>query len=930
MRLETAERRLLRDGVAVPLSPKVFDTLVVLLENAGHLVTKDELMAALWPGTVVEEANLTKNIWLLRKALGDSAGTSTVIETVPRVGYRWVAPMRRSQETPPAEPRSSAAPPVPAPAGEGPPTASTVVDHETARTRTRRSRLAVVLAGAAAAALASVWIALAGRASQPGSLRGTRAFAVPIRRSLAVVGFHDLSPRTDSAWLSTAIGEMIASELAAGERLRIVAAEDVAREKITAPAGALATPTLERLRKNLSADLVVSGAYATVPGTGGERLRLDVVVQDTRTGERVGTATATGMEGDLFQLVSSLGASLRGKLGLAVATSAEQATIAASLPRDPEAARLYAQGLERQRLADAPGARPLLEQSIAREPRFALAHHVLSAALSALGYQARAREEAKKAVDLDAGMSREERLNLEGRLHEVNREMDAAVETFRTLHAFFPDNLEYGLRLAQDLSGSGHPEEARRVIADVRRLPAPLGTDPRIDYMEARASEYTADWNGVIAAADRAVQGAQERGSPELAAEAWLARAYALDSLGRLDEKKAAVESAASLFSTAGDSNGEARAMNSLANIFGSLGDFQAAEPLYRRALSTFRAVGNQDGAAGALSNLNTIEWLRGQYAESRKSAESLLSLQKDLEDPHGLVWAEANLGGILADHGGIGEALRLQRDALAVSERAGYRDYVLYAHYALANTLEIAGKLDEARAELDAALDLSREMSDPGNIAARLDERARLSLEQGDPESADRDAREALAIQEKGGFRHEAAQTDLILARLRNDQHRFEEARDLAGIDLAAAQAQHLAPEEAEARAVLAESWLGLGQKDRAVREARKAVTQLQQFDQNAVRLPVLLAAARVETAARNPDRARALAAQALDHAEKASWRVYVFEARLVEAEIDLANGSRPATLAALTTLADEARAAGCGRTAREAERAARGASAT
>ncbi|HEY4229050.1 MAG TPA: winged helix-turn-helix domain-containing protein, partial [Thermoanaerobaculia bacterium] len=736
LRLETAERRLLRDGEPVPLSPKVFDTLVVLLENAGHLVSKDELMAALWPGTVVEEANLTKNVWLLRKALGDSAGASPFIETVPKVGYRWVAPVRRGHETRPAdlptaelspvEPQRPAMPPaaapasIPVPESDRPPPASSIEGGEMPRLRSRRPWAVAVSVAAGAALVASMWIALARRAQapQPDAARGTRAGAVPVRRSLAVVGFQDLSPRADSAWLSTAIGEMIASELAAGERLRIVAAEDVAREKITAPAGALATTTLERLRRNLSADLVVSGAYATVPGTGGERLRLDVVIQDTRSGERVGTATATGMEGDLFQLVSSLGASLRGKLGLAVATSAEQAIVAASLPRDPEAARLYAQGLERQRLADAPAARPLLEQSIAREPRFAPAHHILSAALSGLGYQARAREEAKKAVDLDAGMSREERLNLEGRLHEVNHETDAAVETFRTLHGFFPDNLEYGLRLAQDLAGSGHPEEASRGLAEIRRLPAPLGTDPRIDYMEAIAGEYTADWNGVIAAADRAVKGAQERGSPQLAAEAWLARAYALDSLGRMDEKKAAVESAASLFSAAGDSNGQARATNSLANIFLTLGDVKTAEQLYRRALSTFRAVGNQDGAAGALSNLNTVEWLRGQYGDSRRGAEALLSIQKDLENSHGQVWAEANLGGILADHGDIDEALRLQRDALAVSQRADYRDYVLYAHYALADTLEIEGKLDEARTHLDAALDLSREMSDPGNIA--------------------------------------------------------------------------------------------------------------------------------------------------------------------------------------------------------------------
>ena len=714
---------------------------------------------------------------------------------------------------------------------------------------------------------------------------------------------------------------MLASELAAGERLRIVAADDVSRERISALPGVLSKATLERLRRDLNADLVVSGAYAAVPAAGGERLRVDVVVHDTRSGESIGTASATGMEGDLFQLVASLGASLRGKIGLEAASSAQQAAVATTLPHDPEAARFYTEGLERERLADAPGARPLLERAIAREPGFALAHHVLSTAWSGLGYQTRARAEANQAVALDGGMSREQRLNLEGRLYEVDNEPDKAVEAFRTLSEFFPDNVEYALRLSRDLSVAGRPLQALGLLAGIRRLPAPLGTDPRIDYEDARAREYTADWNGVIAAADRAVREAEARGSNQLAAEGWLARAYALDSLGRLDEKRTAVETAASLFSNAGDRNGQARATNSLANIRLSMGDVQEAERLYRQALSTFRSVGNQEGIAVAESNLNMVEWLRGRYAESRRIAESIVAIRRELEDSHGLAWAEANLGEILADHGELDEARRLQEDALAISRQAGYRDYLLYAHYALAHTLEIAGRLAEARSHVDAALALAREMSDPGNAASRLDDRARLAREQGDPDAAERDARDALALQEKGEFRHEAAQTDLILARLSNDRGRFVAARDLAGIDLAAARAQHLAPEEADARAVLAEAWLGLNAKDIALREARGAVAQLQEFDQNAVRLPVLLAAARVEAAAGDPSVARALASEALETARKTRWRAYELEAQLVEAELDLRSGRRPAALAALSTIADEARAAGCGRTAREAE---------
>jgi DNA-binding winged helix-turn-helix (wHTH) protein/pimeloyl-ACP methyl ester carboxylesterase len=90
-RLEVGERRLLNDGRAVPLRTKVFDTLCVLVEHSGRLLTKHELMESIWPDTAVEENNLNHNISTLRRALGDHATGQSYIETVPRVGYRFVA-----------------------------------------------------------------------------------------------------------------------------------------------------------------------------------------------------------------------------------------------------------------------------------------------------------------------------------------------------------------------------------------------------------------------------------------------------------------------------------------------------------------------------------------------------------------------------------------------------------------------------------------------------------------------------------------------------------------------------------------------------------------------------------------------------------------------------------------------------------------------
>jgi DNA-binding winged helix-turn-helix (wHTH) protein/pimeloyl-ACP methyl ester carboxylesterase len=95
-RLEVSERRLLRDGRPIPLATKVFETLRILLERSGRLLTKEELMGQIWPDTVVEENNLNHNVSVLRRVLGDRADGPRFIETVPRVGYRFVASVRQS------------------------------------------------------------------------------------------------------------------------------------------------------------------------------------------------------------------------------------------------------------------------------------------------------------------------------------------------------------------------------------------------------------------------------------------------------------------------------------------------------------------------------------------------------------------------------------------------------------------------------------------------------------------------------------------------------------------------------------------------------------------------------------------------------------------------------------------------------------------
>ncbi len=135
-----------------------------------------------------------------------------------------------------------------------------------------------------------------------------------MRRSVAVLGFRNLTTRSDQNWLSAAFTEMLNTELAASPDLRLISGEDVAQVKrdLGLPEeDTLSHATLLRLRKNLGADVIVLGSYALLPDDGKNRLRLDIRMQDTATGETIAQEAFTGDQDELFDLAGRAGERLR-------------------------------------------------------------------------------------------------------------------------------------------------------------------------------------------------------------------------------------------------------------------------------------------------------------------------------------------------------------------------------------------------------------------------------------------------------------------------------------------------------------------------------------------------------------------------------------------------------------------------------------------
>jgi TolB-like protein/DNA-binding winged helix-turn-helix (wHTH) protein/Tfp pilus assembly protein PilF len=207
-RLDTVNHLLWRNGERVPVAPKGFDVLVYLVEHAGRVVTQDDVLGAVWPETYVNPDVLRKYILEIRKALGDRPNNPEFIETLPKRGYRFIAPvMDESVAEPPDVPTLHAT--------EGtiePATAPS--DKERSSGKHKRWELAIipVLAVAAVAAIAGHFRVARNGANAP-SLRDP---------SIAVLPFADMSPTKDQEYFSDGLAEQLINDLAKVSGLKVV------------------------------------------------------------------------------------------------------------------------------------------------------------------------------------------------------------------------------------------------------------------------------------------------------------------------------------------------------------------------------------------------------------------------------------------------------------------------------------------------------------------------------------------------------------------------------------------------------------------------------------------------------------------------------------------------------------------------------------
>ena len=778
--IDALARTLRREEAIVTLNRRAFDVLLYLVQNPGKVVSRDELLKNVWSDTFVDENSLAQSISALRRALEEKPGDNSYIVTLPGRGYQFVIPVQ-------AVAPEGLAIVSDATTAAGPVARGMLFQERTVHTsviteeneqlslpapRNRATARLVAVLAVAAISLSGYYAWTRFHRIQPltnPTTVSSTGVPLPVRRSIAVLGFRNLSGRPEEAWLSTALSEMLTTELEAGEKLRLVSGEDIARTKLDLPladADSLSRNTLARLHQDLDSDLIVLGSYTALGEKPGTRIRLDLRLQDTVAGETIADIAVVGSEADLFNLASQAGSRLREKLGVEAVSPVEAVSVRASSPSNREAARLYSEGLARLRVLDALEARDLLEQAVAADPKFSLAHSALAEAWSRLGYDKKAQQEAQQAYDLSTNLSHEERLVVEGRYRDIDHEYKKAIEVYRALFTLFPDNVDYGLKLAavQTRGGKGH--DALATVESLRKLSPPASEDPRIELVEVQAWTLLGESKHTEQPLARAVEKAKAQGSRLILAEAReMQCGHWRDFPSTTENAVAACREARGIFAAAGDREGEARSLRIWADVA-----FQTDVPesilLFQQAQAIFRRDGSEAEAAHVLNNLGNVYEAQGDPASAEKMLREAVAIFRRVDDKRNMTTAMGNLADDRLDRGDLRGAIQLYEEARQGRDPADAGYAALVGHN-IAFVHQLQGDLVGAKQGFEQSLAIWQENGYQVSSAYAMWGLGSLLLQEADFSGARRMYEQALAIRTSAHDEFTIAETQLGLADL-------------------------------------------------------------------------------------------------------------------------------------------------------------------
>jgi DNA-binding winged helix-turn-helix (wHTH) protein/tetratricopeptide (TPR) repeat protein len=476
--LNPQKRIVLREGELLPLTPKCFDLLLVLVERHNEVMVKEELMESVWQDTVVEEGNLNRHISTLRKALGESPNDHRYIVTVPGRGYEFVAEVREVLDEPPAvirregrarteaeenisegQVRKGMLQAIPVPAPE-------IVRAATVASRGMSKRFLWIGVGVAGGVLGIALIYAAAFRTRP-----------PLTTNdLILIG--DFSNSTGDVVFDDTLKQALSVDLSQSPYLNILS-----DAKVHATLNLMTRASDTRLTEEVAREVCQrAGGKAYISGSIG-RLGTQYVVglnaTDCASGDSIAREQAkAGSKESVLNALDGADSTLRQKLGESLKTVREFDTplVDATTP-SLEALKAYSLGLQKDEVNDA-AAVPFFNRAIELDPEFASAYAALAGCYRNLGESGLARQNFSKAFELRGHVSEREKLLISARyFNHVTGELQKAIEAYQLWVQAYPRDATAHSNLGSLYGASGQYEKSIEETKEAMRLDPEAGTN---------------------------------------------------------------------------------------------------------------------------------------------------------------------------------------------------------------------------------------------------------------------------------------------------------------------------------------------------------------------------------------------------------------------------------------------------------------------
>jgi tetratricopeptide (TPR) repeat protein len=534
--------------------------------------------------------------------------------------------------------------------------------------------------------------------------------------TVALVGFTNLSRQEAVSWLPAALTEMLGTELSIADKLTVVPQElvhDVTQGLENSGSAGFGLDALRRVGRHLGADYVISGNYLAASGASDSPLRIDISLQDVRSGSSVARFSQQSSMGSLPDLVSKIGILLRDKLGAPSPNAELLAQISNALPPSVDVAQKLSMASEAMQHYDAAKARDELLQVIAQSPGFAPAYASLSDAWSALGYREKAIAAAQQAQTHGSGLPREMQLQIDAALQAAKYQWGKASDDWNALIKLKPNNPEYRLQALKTTLAGGVPGAAQEGLAELRLLPG-ANQDPRVELAAAKIACVLDDSKSCADRAQEALRLALVLGAPGLTADARHELGDAMMHLGNLDSAAENLRAAVDSYRAIGNPRGEAEARRTLGQVLVDQHHEKDGRAEYQRAMAIGQSIGDLGGVSAVYRDLCELLWFDGDRDGAQAAAKRGLELSRETGDLKLQAWTLRALATIASDESASDEVMRNYREVTALTERSGDRGGHVWSLATYADITRLRGEMTEAHATCVQALTEASRLTDP------------------------------------------------------------------------------------------------------------------------------------------------------------------------------------------------------------------------